>query len=123
MALLRGRLVRATRPLHFFRSDGPMPEAVETRFVIPRELGPEIEVLAELRERVQAVKVECTAERQRTGQRVYGRRAVLAQSWRGQPATCEPRAVDGARATLRAGAHEEDEIVADSCRRAVTRRK
>ena len=44
-----------------------------------------------LRDRVQAVEAECVAERQRTGRRVRGRRAVLAQSWRSQPASHEPR--------------------------------
>jgi len=34
---------------------------------------------------------ERAAERQRTGGRVHGRRAVLAQSWRDQPASHEPR--------------------------------
>jgi hypothetical protein len=50
--LLAGRCLRATRPLHFFRPDGPMPEAVEMRLTIPPELGPEAELLAELRTRV-----------------------------------------------------------------------
>jgi hypothetical protein len=68
-----------------------MPEALEMRLTIPPELGVEAEVLAELRDRVRAVEVECEAERQRTGRRVLGRRAVLAQSWRGQPTSREPR--------------------------------
>ncbi|HEX2685771.1 MAG TPA: hypothetical protein VHN14_04100 [Kofleriaceae bacterium] len=90
-ALLAGRPVRATRPLHFFRPEGPMPKAVEMPLTIPPELGPEEEVLAELRDRVRAVEAERAAERQRTGGRVVGRRAVLAQSWRSQPASHEPR--------------------------------
>ncbi len=68
-----------------------MPKAVEMRLTIPPELGAEVEVLAELRERVRAVEAELAAERQRTGRRVCGRRAVLAQSWRSQPASHEPR--------------------------------
>jgi hypothetical protein len=90
-ALLAGRWLRATRPWHFFRPNGPMPEVLEMRLTIPPELGPEAEVLAELRDRVRAVEVECEAERQRTGGRVLGRRAVLAQSWRGQPTSRELR--------------------------------
>ncbi len=90
-ALLAGRPLRATRPLHFFRPDGPMPETVEMPLTIPPELGPAADVLTELRERVRAVEAEREAERQRTGGRVYGRRAVLAQSWRGQPTSREPR--------------------------------
>ena len=90
-ALLAGRPLRATRPLHFFRADGPMPATVEMRLTIPPGLGPEAEVLAELRERVGMVEAEHAAERQRTGRRVCGRRAVLAQSWRSQPVSREPR--------------------------------
>jgi hypothetical protein len=48
----------------------------------PSELGPAAAVLAELRDRVRAVELEREAERTRTGHRVLGRRAVLAQSWR-----------------------------------------
>ena len=91
VALLAGRPVRATRPRHFFRSEGTMPEAVELHLAIPPELGPEADVLAELRDRVHTVEEEHAAERRRTGQRVCGRRTVLAQSWRGQPISREPR--------------------------------
>jgi putative transposase len=90
-ALLSGRRVRATRPLHFFRVDGPMPDTAELVLTLPAELGPADAVLAELRDRVRAVELECAAERQRTGGRVQGRRAVLAQSWRDRPASLEPR--------------------------------
>jgi putative transposase len=90
-ALLTGGRLRAHRPLHFFRPDGPMPEEVEMRLTIPPELGPEMDVLAELRARVQAVEAEHEAERRRTGRRVFGRRAVLQQSWRGYPSSVEPR--------------------------------
>ena len=61
------------------------------RLTIPPAMGPEAEVLAELRERVQAVETEHDAERRRTGRRVLGRRAVLQQSWRGFPSSVEPR--------------------------------
>ncbi len=90
-ALLAGRPLRATRPLHFFRADGPMADAREMPLTIPPELGPAVEVISELRERVRAVELERAAERLRTGGRVQGRRAVLAQSWRDHPASCEPR--------------------------------
>ena len=90
-ALLAGRCLRARRPRHFFRPDGPMSDEVEMRLTIPPALGPEAEVLAELRERVQAVEAEHDAERRRTGRRILGRRAVLQQSWRGFPSSVEPR--------------------------------
>jgi len=91
IALLNGRPLSARRPLHFFRPNGPMPDAIELRLTIPPELGPEAEVLAELKARVELVESERQAERHRTGIRVRGRRAVLMQSWRGQPASYEPR--------------------------------
>jgi hypothetical protein len=90
-ALLHGRTVRARRPLHFFRPNGPMPDEVEMRFAIPPELGSEVEVLAELRQRVHAVEAEHEAERRRTGRQVLGRRAVLQQSYRAYPSSVEPR--------------------------------
>jgi hypothetical protein len=61
------------------------------RLTISAELGPKAAVLDELRQRVAAAEAALAAERQRTGQRVYGRRAVLQQSWRAQPTSMEPR--------------------------------
>ena len=89
--LLAGQPLCATRPLHFFRPDGPMPDALELSLTLPTELGPAAAVLSEVRDRVRAVEREREAERARTGRRVLGRRAVLAQSWRDCPASVEPR--------------------------------
>ena len=61
-ALLAGRPLRARRPWHFFRPDGPMPDEVEMRLTIPPEIGPEADVLAELQERVQVVEAAHEAE-------------------------------------------------------------
>jgi hypothetical protein len=91
ISVLPQQPLRATRPLHFFRSDGPMPDALELPLTLPAELGPVTAVLSELRDRVRAVELERAAERERTGRRVLGRRAVLAQSWRDSPASREPR--------------------------------
>jgi hypothetical protein len=90
-ALLTGRCLRAERPRHFFRRDGVMPEAVALRLTIPAELGPEADVLEELRQRVAAAVAAIGVERKRAGQRVYGRRAVLQQPWWGRPTSFEPR--------------------------------
>jgi hypothetical protein len=68
-----------------------MPKDVEIQFTVPPEIGPEEAVLAELRERVRVLETEFAAKRQRTGRTVVGWRAVLAQSWRSQPASHEPR--------------------------------
>jgi putative transposase len=90
-ALLTGRKLRAVRPKHFFRPDGPMPEAVEMSLSVPPELGPAAELFEELKQRVHAVEVEIAAARHRTGRRICGRRAVLQQPWRGQPSSEAPR--------------------------------
>jgi len=90
-ALLAGRPLRADRPRHFYRRDGVMPESVELPLTIPAELGPAGEVLAELRHRVAAAETALASERQRAGTRVYGRRAVLRQSWWARPTSVEPR--------------------------------
>ncbi|MBC8068208.1 MAG: hypothetical protein IAG13_07735 [Deltaproteobacteria bacterium] len=90
-ALLGRRPLRAERPRHFFRRGGAMPASVELRLTIPPELGPEDEVLEELRQRVAAAEESFAAERQRTGWRVRGRKSVLKQSWCGRPESLEPR--------------------------------
>jgi putative transposase len=91
VALLEGRCLRATRPRHFFRVDGPMADVLEMQLTIPAELGPAAAVIQELRDRVHAVEASLADVRLRTGRRVQGRRRVLAQSWRSQPASQEPR--------------------------------
>ena len=61
------------------------------RLTISAELGPEDDILEGLRQRVAAAVASIGVERQRTGQRVYGRRAVLHQPWWGRPTSFEPR--------------------------------
>jgi REP element-mobilizing transposase RayT len=90
-ALLGQRPLHATRPRHFFRSQGRMPEAVTLRLEIPPELGAPASLLAELRQQVAAAEAAVAAERKRTGAGVMGRRAVLRQSWRDSPGSREPR--------------------------------
>ena len=68
-----------------------MPDELDMALTLPPELGPAEAVRAELRDRVQRIEAERAAERRRTGGRVLGRRAVLAQSWRDAPGSCEPR--------------------------------
>lgn len=62
-APLNGRTIRARRPLHFFRPDGGMPDELEMSPTIPAELGPAVEVLWELRDRVRRHEQERAAER------------------------------------------------------------
>jgi REP element-mobilizing transposase RayT len=90
-ALLGGRTLHATRPRHFFRSNGQMPAAVTLKLALPSKLGDAPQLRAELREQVAAAEAAIAAERLRTGTRVLGRRTILRQSWRDCPATRAPR--------------------------------
>lgn len=90
-ALLANRELRATRPLHFFRRSGSMPDELKLALKIPPELGSADDVLAELSSRVRAVEVDRMSTRQSTGRRILGRRNVLAQTWRSYPSTDEAR--------------------------------
>jgi len=90
-ALLTQRPLNATRPRHFFRRDGAMPEVVTLQLVLPSELGDPEQLRAELRQQVTAAEAAAAAERRRTGAGVLGRRAILRQSWRDAPASREPR--------------------------------
>ena len=90
-ALLAGRPLVATRPAHYFRADGPMPETSTLELTVPPELGDAEALRAALRAHVDQEEQRWAAERRRQGRGVLGRRAVLAQPWRGAPTTLEPR--------------------------------
>lgn len=90
-ALLGRRPLHATRPRHFFRPDGSMPESVTLHLEIPPELGDPQQLRDELRERVAAEEAAVAAERRRTGAGILGRRSILRQSWRQFPVSREPR--------------------------------
>lgn len=92
-AQLRAEPLHATRPRHFFREDGPMPESVTLRFARP----PGFEDLSQeawaalLRAEVEKVEREEAARRRLHGIKVMGRRKVLRQSPFAFPSTSEPR--------------------------------
>jgi hypothetical protein len=90
-ALLSGTPLKARRPTHFFRHDGPMPAEIELVLALPDELEGKAEFLAELERRITHVEEVCARERLRTGRRVVGRRTILRQSWRDSPTSHEPR--------------------------------
>ncbi len=90
-ALLSGTPLRAHRPTHFFRDDGPMPAEVELVLKLPDHFQGKAEFLAELRRRIVAVEDACARARLKTGRRVVGRRRVLRQAWRDCPTSHEPR--------------------------------
>jgi putative transposase len=92
-AILHGRRLTARRPLHFFRGEGPMPESVVLTFVRPHgfEHLSATEFAALVGEGVRGFEDNAKAKRLQTGTSVLGRRAVLTQSWRDRPSSCEPR--------------------------------
>lgn len=90
-ALIIGKTLRATRPRHFFRDDGPLPAVVEAKLCIPPELGDADAFLAKLEQRVKDFEERAREERLLANRMVLGRRAVLRQSWRQAPTTFEPR--------------------------------
>jgi putative transposase len=88
-ALLGGRVLRARRPDHYYRDVGPMPEDVELRLELPPLL--DADAISELRTRIGEVEASCAAQRLHDQRLVLGRRRILRQSWRDQPASVEPR--------------------------------
>lgn len=90
-ALLGRRPLHATRPRHFFRPGGSMPEAVTLPLALPPELGDPQPILDELRRQVASEEAAVAAERMRTGAGVLGRRTIQRQSWRDAPTSREPR--------------------------------
>jgi putative transposase len=90
-SLIRGRPMKATRPRHFFREDGPMPEELELRLGLPDHFEGKASFLDELERRIVEVEERLERERTRTGRRIVGRRSILRQSWRDSPNSREPR--------------------------------
>jgi len=92
-ATLRGVRLFASRPRHFFREAGHMPETVSIAFSRPR--GFEHLSAAEysdlVAKHVRQVEETVLAERRRTGAGVLGRRGVLAQKTTDRPRNREPR--------------------------------
>ena len=90
-ALVTRRPLEATRPRHFFDSNGKMPPVVALQLVVPPELGEPDQFFAELRRRITAAEEAVLAERRQTGAKVLGRSGVLQQSWRDSPVEPAPR--------------------------------
>jgi hypothetical protein len=100
-ALITGKVLRATRPRHFFRPDGPMPEVVEAQLTIPPELGDRQTFLRALEERVTEFEKRAKQRRAERHRTVVGRRAILRQSWKAAPTSFEPRRVLNPRIAAR----------------------
>lgn len=85
--LIHGKTLIARRPRFFFRGDRDWPEEIALTFTIPPELGDREEVLAALKERVEAIEADTL--RARRGRRIVGRKQILEQSWKSSPTTEE----------------------------------
>lgn len=92
-ALRHGRALVGSRPAHFFREEGSMPESVELKFERPAGFDhlTRVEFHDLVMERVRSVEDSVRANRLHTGNRVLGRRGVLHQDWRDRPMSREPR--------------------------------
>ena len=92
-ATLRGAIVEAPRPRHFFHADGPCPPSVTFR--VRRPPGFENMTAHEfeccLRDKIADAERAAEFERAETDRRVLGRAIILRQSWREQPNSREPR--------------------------------
>ena len=114
-ALLNGRPLRARRPAHYFRSDGPMPLDVTLNLSLPPELGDPSEILRAVRDGVAGIEAEQAALRARTGRCVLGRRRILRQSWRDSPTTLEPRRTLSPRVAARSKWHRIEALLRNKC--------
>jgi len=92
-AILHGKSFTGSRPKHFFRDEGVMPDTVVLAFVRPR--GFEQMTAADFArlviDRIRQFEEHTVAQRRREGTVVLGRRSVLRQAWRGRPRDREPR--------------------------------
>jgi REP element-mobilizing transposase RayT len=92
-SLLHGTMLSATRPKHFFREEGSMPEVVTLRFARVRgfeELS-DGELAAWVLERIRLFEENAATERHRAGVRIVGRKEVLKQQWTDRPNSREAR--------------------------------
>ena len=92
-ALMHRRPLLASRPKHFFREEGPMPEVVSLSFARPQGFDDlSDKAFSDLvAARVRAAEELAAADRLRTGASILGRRAVLDQRWSDRPGSREPR--------------------------------
>jgi len=92
-SLLHDKPLVATRPKHFFREEGTMPDTVTLSFMRPRgyEHLASADFAALVTDRVREVEDRVAAQRQREGWEVLGRRAVLDQRCNDRPRNREPR--------------------------------
>jgi REP element-mobilizing transposase RayT len=91
-ATVDGVTLTATRPAHFFREDGSMPEVATLTISRPQgfEKMSEGDFAALIKMRVTAEEKSAAANRREQGIRVLGRERILNQDWRARPKSAEP---------------------------------
>jgi len=90
---LKDKPMVVKRPKWFFDKAGDMPEEVQLRFVRPPEFAhlTHEQWADKLRTAVTKQERKAAEERQRTGRRIVGRKAILRQSPYSCPKSCTPR--------------------------------
>jgi hypothetical protein len=91
VAMRKGESMRATRPTHFFRDAGAMPEFAELEITLPEVLGERGAVVRELVERVRIVEESSAKTRRATNQRLPGRRQIIDANWTDTAHSVKPR--------------------------------
>jgi putative transposase len=91
-ATINDTALAASRPKHFFREKGAMPESVEVRLSRPQgfENMPQTEFASMIKDRVQAFERSAADERREKGIRVLGREGILNQDWNASPSSHTP---------------------------------
>ncbi len=82
--------LQATRPRHFFK-EGNLPDAVELAVGVPAALGDYGCFVDDVCAGIAATERACAEDRHKSGRRVLGRKAVLAQHFDDSPQTVAPR--------------------------------
>jgi hypothetical protein len=102
-ANLHGKQLTASRPKHFFRDEGSMPDTATLTFVRPRgfEQLSATEFAGLIADRVRQFEATAASERRRSGASIVGRSAILRQAWRARPQDRELRRNLGPRVAAR----------------------
>jgi hypothetical protein len=92
-AIIMGRSLTASRPAHFFRADGPMPQSVSLTFVRPQGFKdlPQKAFVDLVTSTLEFKQHTAAGIRHATHKSVMGVQAILAQRWQDSPSTKEPR--------------------------------
>ena len=90
---LSGKPMVVKRPSWFFDKSGDMPDEVTLTFVRPPEFAhlSQAQWADKLRAAVAAAERKAAAERQSSGRKILGRKAILRQSPYSCPKSCSPR--------------------------------